>query len=347
MKFRLLLYITILAITGGCNSAPKKKAATVSPAFYHWKTEFAPTQSEWNTIHKNHVKELYVRFFDVAWDNNSNQPSPIAQLRVADKTIFARQAVSVIPTVFITNECIKNIRPEQCKQLARNIFKLISSIAVVNTIDAIKEIQVDCDWTAATRDKYFSLLTELQKIDTQHLYSATIRLFQVKYKNETGVPPVKKGLLMCYNMGNLKDPATRNSILDPATLKRYTGNLRDYPLALDVALPLFSWYVLFRGNEYKGLLQQVDEDLLKNTITRPGKNSLEIIKDSTWKNISFKKGDLLRFEHASYEDILRAAEIIKEKLPHSPFRLSLYHLDSITLSKYSAHEMEAIFRSLH
>ena len=31
-------------------------------------------------------------------------------------------------------------------------------------------------------------------------------------------------------MGNLTDPSTRNSILETAELKKYTGNLSTYPL---------------------------------------------------------------------------------------------------------------------
>lgn len=347
MKHSRWLYCIILFFFAACKSDPKKGVASIQPAFYHWKTTFAPTAYEWNVIEQNNIKDIYLRFFDVSWDNDYSKPLPIAQLRVPDATIFSGEKITVIPTVFITNECIKNIRPEQCKPLAENIFKLINDIAAVNSIDSIKEIQIDCDWTASTKEKYFSLLNELQKIDTSHLYSATIRLFQVKYVTRAGVPPVKKGLLMCYNMGNLKDPAISNSIIDPATLEKYTGGINDYPLPLDVALPLFDWYVLFRQNEYKGLIQQVDEPGLKTIAKQINKNRWEILQDTSWKNIWFKKGDILRYENASYKDILQSAAIVKEKLNNRQLRLSLYHLDSITLSKYSAHEMEAIFRSLY
>jgi hypothetical protein len=318
---------------------------STEPSFYHWKTTYNPTQYETNILHKNNVQNIYLRFFDVSWDNTYNKPLPVAQLRVADRSVFLNGKIEVIPTVFITNECIKNIQPEQCMLLAENIYKLVIKIAEINGIDPVDEIQIDCDWTAGTKEKYFSILSELQKTDTQHLYSATIRLFQVKYKKEAGVPPVKKGLLMCYNMGNLKSPVTKNSILDPAEVKKYTSNLDEYPLPLDVALPLFSWYVLFRQGGYAGLVQHLGKEELKS-ISRPvDKNHFEIIKDTSIRQMNFKKTDLLRYEDCSYEDLLQTASILKEKITNKEPRLSLYHLDSLILSKYSTHEIENIFDS--
>jgi len=343
-RFNIFIAIGCL-LFAGCSQ--QKAGNTTEPSFYHWKSVLDPTPSELALLKTNQVKNIYLRFFDVEWNGTSNKPSPVAQVRIPHPDLFKKENLGVIPTVFITNECIKNISPEQCGPLAENIYKLIIGIAAVNNIGSFKEIQIDCDWTTSSREKYFSLLQSLQRIDTVHLYSATIRLFQVKYKKDAGIPPVKKGLLMCYNMGNLKNAATKNSILDPAVLEKYTDGLDTYPLPLDVALPLFSWYVLLRNNEYKGLLQETGSDALKTFSKQSGQNRLEILSDTLWNNIAFKKGDVLRLETSSYADIMKAAGILKGKLHNKTFRLSLYHLDSIILSKYSTHEIENIFSSLH
>ncbi|MBC7934098.1 MAG: hypothetical protein H7Y86_01885 [Rhizobacter sp.] len=347
--FNFLFLLSSGLFLTGCLSEKKagETGIAVIPAFYHWKTEFTPTKTEWNIVRQNNVKEIYLRFFDVSWDNTFSKPAPIAQVRIPAKDIFTKEKIRVIPTVFITNECIKNISIDQCDSLAKNIYKLINDIIAVNDIGSVNEIQIDCDWTASTKEKYFSLLQTLQKIDTLHLYSATIRLFQVKYKKDAGIPPVKKGLLMCYNMGSLKNPVTQNSILNNADLENYVEGLNAYPLPLDVALPLFSWHVLFRKNEYKGLLQEINNDELKAVSKQPGKNRFEILGDTLWNNVPLKKGDVLRFENSSYKNIMEAAAILKKKLHNKTFRLSLYHLDSIILSKYSTHEIENIFNSLY
>lgn len=342
----LIIFIATSLLLSTC-SDQKKSGNIIEPAFYHWKSVFNPTASDLATLKTNGSNTIYLRFFDVAWDETYLKPSPIAQVRIADSYFIKSNQLQIIPTVFITNECIKNIQTEQCNSLAENILKLINEIAFVNSIGAIKEIQIDCDWTASTKEKYFSLLTKLQQIDTQHLYSATIRLFQVKYAKEAGIPPVKKGLLMCYNMGNLKKLETKNSIIDPEEIKKYTGKLDQYPLQLDVALPVFGWYVLFRNNTYAGLIQSLNEDTLNIHAQKITKNRFKIIKDAVMAGVALKKGDLLRYEGSSYEDIMATATLLKLKITGDSFRLSLYHLDSLTLSKYSDYEIKNIFRSLH
>ncbi len=74
--------------------------------------------------------------------------------------------------------------------------------------------------------------------------SATIRLHQVKYFETTGVPPVKSGMLMFYNTGDLENPSEENSILNIETAELYLSGLEDYPMQLDIVLPLFSWAVV-------------------------------------------------------------------------------------------------------
>ena len=78
------------------------------------------------------------------------------------------------------------------------------SILDVNQLNIPKEIQLDCDWNSSTQKKYFNLIEEMKLYPTWEniVWSATIRLHQLKYPKQTGVPPVNKGVLMFYNMGN-------------------------------------------------------------------------------------------------------------------------------------------------
>ncbi len=93
--------------------------------------------------------------------------------------------------------------------------------------------------------------------------SATLRLHQIKYHQKTGVPPVRKGILMFYNMGSPTRMDVQNSMLDLDIAKQYIGNLESYPLPLDVALPLFSWGVLFHHQHFIMLVNNLrEQDLL-------------------------------------------------------------------------------------
>jgi hypothetical protein len=270
---------------------------------------------------------------------------PVAKLQASRDQL--QGGFTIIPVVFITNECIQRIDTSQVKQLAENIYNLILEIKQANGFDSIPEIQIDCDWTEATKEKYFLLLNNLKPQSTNQKLSATIRLHQIKFLSKTGVPPVDRGLLMCYNMGNLKNPATNNSILETEEIKKYTGNLSRYPLPLDVAFPLFNWKVLYHNNIYSGLIQGLPDAVFSNSFCSKSGNRYQVLKDTLLQGYDLKKGDMLRDEQSDIKEVLASAAEISRHLKNTPLRVSLYHLDSVILSKYSTHELESIYNSLH
>ena len=323
-----------------CND--KKTARTVEPSFYYWKSVFKLTDFEKQRLDSLNVKTIYIKFFDVDWDNATQQPLPLAKISFADT---AYRQFNIIPTIFITNECIQKIDSIQIQSIAEKVSALIKSICSLNNINNLIEIQIDCDWTASTKTKYFILLKTIKQLNNLTI-SATIRLHQIKYVSKNGVPPVNKGLLMCYNMGNLKNPATKNSIIETEELKKYIDNLAAYPLPLDVALPLFNWKVLFRNNTYTGLIENLPDSVLTGPLISKNGNRYLFLKDSLLSGYSFKKGDELRNEQSEYSEIISSAAAINQKLKNTTLRVSLYHLDSLILSKYSLHELETIYNSL-
>lgn len=336
---KLLLPVCIFL---GCREQKEKR--TIEPALYYWKSVFNISNYELQKLDSLKVKTLYIKFFDVDWDDAAMQPVPVAKIKFAD-TVFA--AYNIIPVIFITNNCIQRLDTSQTKPLAEKIMQLINQFIAAHNLKKIPELQFDCDWTAATKEKYFLLLAHLKKIAPKLAVSATIRLHQIKFLSKTGVPPVNKGLLMCYNMGNLKNPVTGNSIIETEELKKYTTSLSSYPLPLDVALPLFEWKVLFRNNVYSGLIQNLDNTLLTPAVALQNSNRFTILKDTTINGYDFKKGDVLRDEQSSYKEILSTASVISSQLQNTSLRVSLYHLDSVILKKYTLHELETVYSSLH
>ncbi|MGG9961621.1 hypothetical protein [Ferruginibacter sp. SUN106] len=336
------ILVLLTAVFFSCNE--NKEARNTEPAFYYWKSVFKLSDFEKQRLDSLHVKTIYIKFFDVDWDDVSKAPLPVAKLQTISNK--QQEGMQLIPTVFITNECIQKIDSLQIQALAGNIHTLVNDIIKANNFTNIPEIQIDCDWTAVTRAKYFALLSAIKKQSGIVLLSATIRLHQVKFFYKTGVPPVDKGLLMCYNMGNLKNPATKNSILETEELKKYIGNLSTYPLPLDVALPLFEWKVLFHNNMYTGLIENLPDTIFTNDFVIKKENRLELLKDTLLQGYDLRKGDILRNEQSNYSEILSAAAAINTRLKNTHPRVSLYHLDSVILSKYSLHELETIYNSL-
>lgn len=323
----------------------KREPRQIEPSFYYWKSVLGLSNFEKQKLNSLHVKTIYLKFFDVDWDGEGKKPMPVAKLQASNYKL--QGGIAIIPTVFITNACIQKIDSMQTEKLAENIFSLIMEIKQANGFDSIPEIQIDCDWTVASRERYFQLLNNIKNKTEGTKLSCTIRLHQVKYISKSGIPPVDRGLLMCYNMGNLKDPATKNSILETEELKKYIDNLSNYPLPLDVALPLFDWKVLYRNNFYTGLIQNLPETAFDNSFSKNSGNRYQIIKDTVLAGYDLRKGDMIRNEQSDIKEVLATANEIGKQLKNTQLRVSLYHLDSVILSKYSTHDLESIYNSLH
>ena len=336
-----LFSLSLLFLFFSCKE--KKIDRQISRSFYYWKSVFKLNAFEKQRLDSLKVKNIYIKFFDVDWDNTTNKPSPKAVVQFADSSF---KQFNIIPVIFITNECIQKIDTAQVQNIAEKIMQLTKTIIFNNGFKEIQEVQIDCDWTVSTREKYFALLKHIKALQPGAKLSATIRLHQIKFMGKTGVPPVDEGLLMCYNMGNLKNPSTKNSIIETAELKKYTSNLSHYPLALDVALPLFEWKVLFRKNIYTGLIENLPDAVFNSSFVLKKENRFELLQDTLLQGYDLKKGDVLRSEQSDYDEIINSAAAINSQLKNTSLNLSLYHLDSVILKKYSLHELETIYNSL-
>jgi hypothetical protein len=342
--FKSIIFIFLFFVFG-CNVNSKHAEKKVERSFYYWKSVFNLSDFEKQRADSLHATCIYLKFFDVDWNATIQQPTPVAQVSIEDTGYL--QTKKIIPVVFITNQCIFKLDSLQAAPLAEKIYKLLHQIILINNIKNVSEIQIDCDWTASTKEKYFSILRKLKLLINPWDISATIRLHQIKFFSGMGIPPVDRGLLMCYNMGDLKKPSTKNSIIETAELKKYIGTLSKYPLPLDVALPLFEWKVLFRNENYIGLIQNLPDNILQQSVAEKNDNRFIIKKDTLLAGYDLKAGDILRNEKSDYDEIMASASAINRQLSHDTFRVSLYHLDSLTLRKYSYDEMENIFSSFH
>ena len=338
-----LLKLMILCTFFSCKE--KKEPRQIEPAFYYWKSVLNISAFEKQKLDSLKVKTIYIKLFDVGWDDEENKPVPLAKLQPGKEKLPG--GISIIPTVFITNECIQKIDSLQTKPLAEKIMELLKSLITEKNFYAIPEVQIDCDWTASTRDRYFDILKNIKSLKPNAKLSCTIRLHQIKYIAKTGVPPVDRGLLMCYNMGNLKNPATKNSIIETEELKKYTSNLADYPLPLDVAFPLFNWKVLYRNNFYTGLIQNLPNAAFNNSFSTKTGTRYLVLKDTLLQGYDLRKGDIIRDEQSNIKEILAAAHVISKQVRNTQLRVSLYHLDSVILNKYTIHDLESIYNSMH
>jgi hypothetical protein len=334
----------------------QKQQLKTERGFYYWKSRLQFSDAEKKMLEQLKISKLYVKFFDVQLNEDGTGPAPVAKIAVDSSALdmLRQNKTQIAPVVFITNETIKTLDSSGLNLLAENIFRLIESISEKKLFAGYPELQIDCDWTQTTKSQYFFLLQKLKKLmdgsslfGKQKILSATIRLHQVKYSNKTGVPPVDKSLLMCYNMGNLKNPATSNSILDPSELKSYLQGLNKYPLQLDIALPLFEWHVYFSNQLYKGITSEIKSEELTSSTGKWNQNIFTFERDTVLQNIRFKKGDVLRFEESRKEDIEQCIDFLKQNIHNRQLTVFFYHLDEVILNKHPQHELETLYNRFH
>ena len=336
----LLFFLLLFLAVPSCHQPEGRK---VRPAFYHWKTSLDISAFEESYLKSIPIRRIYLRFFDVDWDGISGQPLPLADLEV--KTPVA-DSIEIVPAVFITNRTFLNLPSNKVPGLAENVFKKITHVFSKFPGHQVMELQFDCDWTAKTKEKYFNFLKAIKsklKDPTVQL-SSTIRLHQIKYFERTGVPPVDKGVLMFYNMGDVEDLNTKNSILDLAIAKSYLTNFEKYPLRIDLALPLFSWGVLIREGKMIKLINNLRASDLEDEdrFSKIDESHFEIIKSTYLQGYYLYEGDVLRLEKVSAELLRESAELLNKKVVHPDVTVIFYHLDSIAIKHYTHETLEDI-----
>ena len=330
---RMALFFTLLLV--GCSPAPKHEIS-----FYYWKQDFNLNQSQKAILEFNQVKKLYVKFFDVTWDSRENKAKPISKI---DFKIPVGK-FNIIPCLFIENQVFKQ---NNSADIALKVYGLVGKIAESNKLQ-LNEIQIDCDWTDATQKAYFSFLTQLKKISqNKQIITSTLRLHQFKYPKKTGVPPVEKAVLMCYNMGKIDNQKTDNSIISEAELKKYIFEIDPYPLPLDLALPSYHWGLIYRLGKLTLIVNDIDRNQLKSfAFTKLSENKFRADSNFYYDNTYFCKNDILRIEESAPSTLLKCAEIL-EKSNHHFNDIIFYHISSNSISNYEKNFFSNLTSYIH
>ena len=341
-NYGILAFFAVIMLLVGMKAYKYFAKKQVNIGFYHWKKNLNLTESEEKTISKGKATPVYLRCFDVDWDDEREFIIPRAALNM-EKPL--PENASVTPVIFLTNHVFEAMPDSQMTQVVETIWsRLEQNIEEIEYAGAqIEGIQFDCDWTLSTKDKYFKFLEEMNNYATFDL-STTIRLHQIKYAEKTGVPPVKRGMLMFYNMGDLENPNTKNSILDLETAKLYVEHCKDYKLPLDVALPLFQWAVVLRNGRVVQLLNAASAgDFADEELFEKLENGQYKVKESTYVEGYFcYEEDVIRLENVTQEQLEAAAKMLSKYLPNERRTLCFYHLDNTILQAYPYQNLEKI-----
>ncbi|WP_435356932.1 hypothetical protein [Emticicia sp. SJ17W-69] len=331
-----LFFLSIFLISCQKETPPKE----VTRGIYYWKSVYKLSSEELQMLDSCHIKKLYIKAYDLDWDFTKKQAIPKASLHF-DQAL--PKNLELVPTIFITNQTLKQTTDNQIDTLAYFIKK---HLIIVWKGMPFSEIQFDCDWTIATQRKYFKLLTSLRKHFPEKQLSATIRLHQIKFAHKTGIPPVDRGMLMFYNMSDWKKPQIQNSIYDLDAASQYLATLEQYPMPLDVVFPIFRWSVFYRNKRFLTVINNLDSQALSSkNFLQKSDNRYTVLLDTTAFGLSLRKGDLIRAEEVNFDEILKGSKALSKKISNQKLTFALYHLDPNTLSFYGYEKLNQIYAS--
>ncbi len=321
MKYIIILsYLIGLLSLYSCQPTGNKNIA-----FYHWKSEADSSLIIHNALTQNHTSKIFMHYFDVEIHNNKVRP-----VYVLSKIDNIYKNYTIIPVVFITNKAIKEAN---INSLSDKISELIDQISQHHFSKTLKDIQIDCDWTQSTRNKYFSLINKLQE---KYNINVTIRLHQIKFQHKTGIPPVARGTLMLYNIGDLKNES-QNSILQANIVEQYINSSSSYPLELDIALPLFSQTVIKNNSNQIRIINGTNKkemnkatDYFKQIDT----NIYRVKKDTLYKGLYLSSGYTIKLEHSDEDQIINSYHLIQQSKINCN-DIIFYHLDDKNLASLS------------
>jgi len=374
-----IVFILLFVILNG---ATCEKEHEVIRSFCYWKTDLNFDKQDDSLIKNLKMQHMYVRFFDVDWNPYAKEPLPVATIK---DTRLNMSNPEITPGIFITNEVVLQSDKSQLDSLAARIAKRVQQIGMqinenkaskiaeaiaypqdyykqknykpinydsVKSIELaklkvdFKEILIDCDWTEKSQKKYFYLLKQIKKEIPTAKLSATIRLWQYKYAEKAGIPPVDKGLLMCYNLTKPDDFKTKNSIGTSDELAQYITH-KKYRLKLDIALPLYSWAVVFRGNQFKGILS--DYDQLRNDTIKLKKvsDAKYVLQDDILVGQTYlRNGDEIRIEKISEDELEKMISIVKDKIQiDNQTKITFFSFDKKYINDYGTQNISKYYES--
>ena len=338
----------------------KNQEVKIFRAFYYWKSsEYSLKDKELNRLKDNNIQKLYVKFFEVDSDPVTGFiPRSKTELHIWNYESYKEndsllsktlENLEIIPTVFIRNKILLAASSGSLDTLADNMLFLIQKYykpQIRNTGQDFGEIQIDCDWTEQTKSNYFYLLSKIKSISGKTI-SCTLRLYQYKYKEKAGVPPVDKAVLMCYNLLSPLASEDKNSILSNQELKKYLMNSKPYPLHLDIALPLFSWMQVYQNNQFAGIINPGKNDL--DNFIKPLKPLwYEVTKDKEYENLYLRTGDKLKSEEVTASIVRESISLLNKYLPPDKSRtVILFHLDENTLNNFDNETINSFFTGIN
>ena len=150
---------------------------------------------------------------------------------------------------------------------------------------------------------------------------------------------------MLYNTGDIDDWDEENSILSIEDLRRYiAGAPKHYPLPLDVALPIFSWGLVYRSGDFWKILTGLQAaELRQDNKFRPiSANRFEVLERTLRCGLYLLPGDQVRLESISPASLLEAAGLTRQIDLADDATMAFFNLDTLSLRRFPVGTLQKI-----
>ena len=129
---------------------------------------------------------------------------------------------------------------------------------------------------------------------------------------------------------------TINSIYDRNIANNYIGSIKNYPLSINIALPIFSWGIQIRDGKVIELINKLDINKLydKSYFKVDGKNRFQVIQDNYTFGTFYKSGDIIKFEIITPYELIEMSSDLYENAKEIPEEIIFYDLDEFNIKKY-------------
>ncbi len=141
-----------------------------------------------------------------------------------------------------------------------------------------------------------------------------------------GIPPVDKVYLMCYSTSSPLDKSDKNSILDINLLQNYLADVENYPLKMDIALPIYSWGIITNHFGKHLLINGLNSKDLENpNFKKLSNNEAIVLKDGFYFGKYLNENFKIKIEEITPQQRHQVIRFIENKI--NDFNIIYYQLD--------------------
>jgi len=296
-------------------------------------------------LRQTNTNRIYIKIFDVVFNEWQQRPLPFAQVEFDSASLkwLKSSGIEIVPVLNINNDLLEKVNPDRINALADRVMMLLKTRLDQFDIMNEKIVHIDCDWSVASKEKYFDLLRYLEMLPffSGKQITVAVRPRQVENIGQYGVPPVKRAV---YTLD------AQNEEFQPDLIK-------DYPLGLEVLLPLFNDPVVFRNGAVMGAISGLPDSVWMNdkvcrvvgehAEATEAPEHYEVLKDTVVRLNYLKAGDQIKYVNWDTAMISRIAGFIQGNLNSPEQTIILYQLDSIKIRQYNASQLKAAFNSFN